>query len=304
MHILLLILKIIGIILLVLLGILVVLLLLLIFAPFYYRVEGSYHENQPYAMARIRYLFPILQVLVQYKDGQPDGKIKVLGITVYDIFHPKEKSEKPKKKAKKTAEEVAEVQNEESADNALAEQKTLLQEIETENETEQEAEEEKKSLLEKIKTFFAFLHEKILSIIKKCKEIKEKGLNLKKKIDSFSQKANHYYEVWQEDYTQRAFEKAKKTLLKLWKSIRPRKGLAKIHFGAKDPSGTGQICGYFGMLYPFIGKYVMIEPDFEKQVFEGDAWFKGRITVFALLKVVWFVLFDKDIKKLKEAFKD
>ena len=44
----------------------------------------------------------------------------------------------------------------------------------------------------------------------------------------------------------------------------------------------------------------MIEPDFENKIYEGNFYFKGHITVVSFLKVVWIVLFDKDIKRLRK----
>ncbi len=291
MHILLLILKIIGITLLVLLGVLLLLVLLLVFVPFCYRAEGSYYDGKPYVMARVRFLFPLLHVFVKYETENLEGKIKVFGITVYDLF------------AEKTEEtdEADSTDNQQLTQNAPAEkenlpettEETTTEEMAPETEIEDETEEEKLSLIDKIKIFIKTIKEKIEAFLQKLKNIREKGLQTK-------EKAEYYYNIWQQDYTQRAFQTAKVSLYKLWKSIRPRKGLVKFHFGTGDPGSTGQFCGYLGMLYPFIGKYVMIEPDFENKIYEGDFYFKGHLTVFSLLKVVWVVLFDKDIKKLRK----
>lgn len=292
MHILLLILKIIGIILLVVIGIILTLILLLVFVPFCYRAEGSYYGGKPYAMVRVRYLFPLLQVLIKYEQETPEGKVKVFGITAYDLFAPKKQTEtRAGEKTEEKTEEKSVEKKEELAEPQIADAKaedTLEQPEET-----AETEEEKKSLLEKITYFIKTLKEKVLSFVQKIKDIRDKGLQIK-------EKATYYYNIWQKDYTQRAFQTAKGTLYKLWKSIRPRKGLVKFHFGTGDPGSTGQFCGYLGMLYPFIGKYVMIEPDFENKIYEGDFYFKGHITVFALLKAAWVILFDKDIKRLRK----
>ena len=305
MHILLLILKIIGIILLVILGILLALILLLVFVPFCYRAEGSYYEAKPYAMVRIRYLFPLLQVFVRYREKELEGKVKVFGFTVYDIFPPEETDDEKSKKSSKaeknsgkksSVEPMKKSEVEEKSEEPIKSEDSDRSVTETETESERNADEvseEKQSILEKIRIFIAALKEKIQAFQKKLQEIREKGLSIKEKI-------TYYYNLWQEEETQRAFQKAKATLYKLWKSIRPRKGLVKLHFGTGDPGSTGQMCGYIGMLYPFVGKYVMIEPDFENKIYEGDFYLKGRITVFSFLKVAWVVLFDKDIKRLRK----
>ena len=299
MHILLLVLKIIGIALLVILGLLLVLILLLLFVPFCYRAEGSYYDNKPYVMVRVRYLFPLLSVFVKYQEENLEGKAKLFGFTVYDFFPSDEEQEKSEqKKAKKS--KKAKKTKEPNKDNveSLPEQKTVTEikpQLQTEEnvKTDAEPEEEKKTLWEKIQIFFRTLKEKILSLIQKLKDIRDKGIEIKEKI-------SYYCEIWQREETQRAFQTAKKTLYKVWKSIRPKKGLVKFHFGTGDPGSTGQMCGYLGMLYPFIGKYVMIEPDFENKIYEGDFYFKGRITLFVFLRAAWTILFDKDIKVLRK----
>ena len=299
MHILLLILKIIGILLLVILGLLLVLILLLLFVPFCYRAEGSYYEAKPYVMARVRYLFPLLQVLVKYEQENLEGKVKVFGFTVYDFFDKKEESPKePVAEETVTTDATTDATTDTSAD-TLPVTETKSSDVEPETseqekaESEDSDEEENLTLIEKIKLFIETIKEKIKAFLQKIRDIRDKGIAIREKV-------SYYYDIWQQDYTQRAFHTAKKTLYKLWKSIRPRKGLVKFHFGTGDPGSTGQMCGYIGMLYPFIGKYVMIEPDFENKIYEGDFYLKGHITLFVFLKVAWVVLFDKDIKKLRK----
>lgn len=311
MHIVLLILKIVGIILLILLALVLLFLLLLVFVPFFYRGEGSYYDNKPYAKFRIRYLFPLLQVYISYTDEKPEGKVKVFGFTVYDFFAPQEteESKSVKEKSKRNADDAKDkgrkTEMNPSAEAELPPDPDVSSEPKLPAEPEPlaemaEDEPEPKTFFEKIAYFVEVIKEKLLGILTKLKEIKEKGLQLKEKITHITQQIKFYYGVWQMDVTQAAFQKAKRALLRLWKSIRPKKGMVKLHLGTGDSGSTGQICGIFGMMYPFVGKYVMIEPDFEKQIYEGDFYFKGHITVFALLRVVWIVLFDKDIRVLRK----
>lgn len=163
-----------------------------------------------------------------------------------------------------------------------------------------QTEEKKKSFPDKLKYYISYLKEKIRSFVEKVKEWRQKGLDFQEKIKNVTAKIKRYKEIWEMDVTQRAYAKAKKSLSRLFESIKPGKGNLRIHFGTDDPAKTGEICAYFGMIYPFVGNYVMIEPDFEQKIAEGDFFVKGRITVFALLRAAWIFLFDKDIKVLKE----
>lgn len=298
MHILLLILKIIGIALLVILGLLLVLILLLLFVPFCYRAEGSFYENKPYVMVRIRYLFPLLNVFVKYQEENLEGKAKLFGFTVYNFFPTAEEEEaaarKNEKKRKKESEAKDTLQPETKKPSVDRKKLTeTKQQEKVQTQVLEDREENKKTLWEKIQIFIRTLKVKFLAFIHKLKEIKDKGIEIKEKIA-------FYYELWQRESTQRAFQTAKKTLYKVWKSICPKKRLVKLHFGTGDPGSTGQMCGYLGMLYPFIGKYVMIEPDFENKIYEGDFYFKGQITLFVFLRAAWILVFDKDIKELRK----
>lgn len=304
MHIVLLILKIIGIILLILLALVLLLLFLVLFAPFCYRAEGSYYGERPYVHVRIRYLFPLLQIFVRLKDGEPEGKVKLFCWTIYDFFAP-EKSEKLKNR-KKDAENNSRDKVPEQKQNG--EENEALQEKINDEVTAgvidepdvPENEPEEQTLFEKIRYFISILKKKIRGAKEALRGIKKKGIRLRDKTEETKNRIKHYYDIWQKDSTQRAYRKAKRSLARLWKSIRPKKGRLQVHFGTGDPADTGQICGYIGMVYPFIGKYVMIEPDFESKIYEGEFYLKGHITVCSFLKIAWILLFDKDIKKLRK----
>lgn len=299
MHIILLILKIIGIILLILLALVMLLLFLVLFAPFCYRAEGSYYGEKPYVHVRIRYLFPLLQIFVRLKDGETEGKVKLFGWTIYDFFAP-EKPKRRKKDAGNNSRDKAPVQTGEET-GALQEEikEKTTAEVKTESKVTGDKPGEK-TLAEKIRYFIFILKKKIREAIGVLRRIKEKGISLRDKAEETKNKIKHYYDIWKKDYTQRAYVKAKSSLAGLWRSIRPKKGCLKVHFGTGDPADTGQICGYIGMVYPFIGKYVMIEPDFENKIYEGEFYLKGHITICSFLKIAWILLFDKDIKKLRK----
>ena len=109
--------------------------------------------------------------------------------------------------------------------------------------------------------------------------------------------------IWEKDYTKKALQKAKKALLKILRAIRPRKGYLKATVGMGDVALTGQIAGYYGMLYgmfyPFIGKHVTLVPDFDRNVQDAEVFMKGRIRLCSFLRAAWLWFFDQDVKRLK-----
>ncbi len=320
MHVVLLILKIIGIILLILLAILIALILILLFVPIFYSAEGRYIENTPYAKACIRFLFPLLHVFIKYENENPEGKVKLLGFTVYDFFANRD-SEHGNKKVKKSSRNATDkttkktIKNVAKTDSPSADvedtRKIQLRKVETTHEvngTDGQGEEQNslsdevktQTLIEKIRYFIFVIKEKWKAFLLAIKRLKEKGIQKKKKAEEIVQKITFYKKVWEMEVTQSVFRKAKRSLYRLWRGVRPRKGKIRVCFGTDDPATTGEICAFIGMIYPFVGKYVMIEPDFEHKILEGDFYFKGYITCLMLLRVAWVVLFDKDIKNLRK----
>ncbi|MCI8946078.1 MAG: DUF2953 domain-containing protein [Lachnospiraceae bacterium] len=127
--------------------------------------------------------------------------------------------------------------------------------------------------------------------------------NISEKVNALKEKAEGYIAFLQRDDFQRALSLCKKQLFSLWKSVRPKKIRADIHFGFADPSVTGQVLAFVGMIYPLLGKHVLIRPDFEQVVCSGTIVIKGRIILFSLLRVICILYFNKDIKRLIRVWK-
>lgn len=336
MSILLTILKIIGIILLILLAVVIVLLVLLLFAPFCYRVQGSFVEGKPAGKAEIRYLFPLLRVSFSYEDDKKTGVIRLLGIKLFDFFAPpkqkkakknKRGKQKRQKEKKKTGREEKANERTKSNTQDQQRQKTLGNEQSAEQPKRIKQEtaasdpiekitqessaakadtpdtEKKQSLWQKIQLWLCKIKEWVRKLQQTISGLYHKTISLRQKWEGIKTVLSYYADTLKKEETKSALKLAKDTLLKLWKSVGPRKGRLRVHFGTGDPGSCGEICAFLGMVYPFIGNYVMIEPEMEQAVFDCDVWFRGRVTVFALLRAGWVILFNKEIKYLKEVMK-
>lgn len=108
----------------------------------------------------------------------------------------------------------------------------------------------------------------------------------------------YYYRVFQSELFGRTWEKYSKEALCLLKRIAPRKIKGYLHIGMEDPATTGQILGYYGMLYPLIGEHIDVVPDFEHVVLEGSLKIRGNITLFQAVRIACTIYFDKDLQKL------
>lgn len=321
MHILFTILQILGNVLLALLVVILVLLILLLFVPVRYEAKGSYQEKNIVICGRVRYLFPFLQLLFSY-DQTKKLQLRIFGILVKDFFSEQQGKKTGKRRKKKSGKKSGERISDKKSQNAKE-----MPEKDTPDKTAADAilpEEEKgrgeitdgaqvadqtvlsdqtgekrtfvrkiDTFWERIRTFWDSLCRRVRAFYKKWKELLGNAKESKEQILS-------YIAFWQREDVQKAIGIAKKTLLKVLGSILPRKKMVHLHVGLGDPASTGQLCGFYGMIYPFVGNYVIIEPDFTQVIYEGDFYLKGKITLFVLLKAACIFLFHKDLKCIRK----
>lgn len=323
MHILITILQILGNVLLVLLLVFLILLFLLLFVPVRYEAKGSYQEKKIVLCGKVRYLFPFVQLLFSY-DQTKKMQLRILGILVKDFLSEQQqtgkKTGKRKKKnaGEKTGEKIPdnktqstketpakETPDERDADAIQPEDDTGRGEIRSGAQdadqivqTDQTGEKRTfvhriGTFMERVRSFPDSLCRRVKAFCKKWKEILGNAKERKEQILS-------YIAFWQREDVQKAIGIAGKTLRKVLRSILPRKKRLYLHVGLGDPASTGQLCGFYGMIYPFVGNYVIIEPDFSQLIYEGDFYVKGKITLFVLLKAACIFLFHKDLKCIRK----
>ena len=89
---------------------------------------------------------------------------------------------------------------------------------------------------------------------------------------------------------------------RLIKMIFPKKIEGWLRFGTGDVYTEGQYLSYLCLLYPLYGRKFEIWPEWDEEVFETDAAFSGRITMFIVLLVALKVLFNKKVKLLRNNY--
>ena len=89
---------------------------------------------------------------------------------------------------------------------------------------------------------------------------------------------------------------------RLLRMIFPKKIKGWLRFGTGDVYTEGQYLSYLCLLYPLYGGKFEIEPEWDEGVFETDAAFSGRITMFIILLVILKVLFNKKVKLLRNNY--
>ena len=316
LHVILQILGIIGIVLLCLLGLLLLLILLVLFVPIRYRLIGHKEGETLVLSARVTYLLHLLSVRFDYPE--PGSLvIKVFGIRIFDSAktekkHGKDETKtesetvkepegsKKEKKAKKAKNAKEALQKKDAGNEETAGEDGCRDDLEENNENGQESSDKevkkKKSLIERIKEIFQKIQYTIRSICDKIKSSLQKAEELKETV-------TYYKDTITKRENRRLYNRAKKRLFKVLKSIRPRVLRADLHVGTGSPDTTGYLCAAYGMLSPVLGNNVRMTPDFEETVWEGRIYIKGRITIFTILWQALGIVLDKQlwtfIKELK-----
>ena len=116
------------------------------------------------------------------------------------------------------------------------------------------------------------------------------------RLGKLSQKKKKIVDFVSDDVHKTAFLKVRDESLYLLGKLKPRKIRTKIHYGFEDPYLTGKVLAGISMIYPFLGRDVHVDPDFEKQIFEGDLKITGRIRVSYFVRLLWKLIWCKEVR--------
>lgn len=327
------ILKVIGIVLLVILLVALLLILLVLFVPIRYRADAVTEEKVldsgdadftkgVLASFSFGWLFRILNGGISYPD-RPYFRVRLF---CFELFNTKsdEKEEElatehnkeseveeaaTGKDKESEAEEALETSaSEEKADTDPASENPLEEDSDKTDNCENEDNvqtfdddfEEESGNIPGFFEFLSHIIEKILSFI----EIQQNVFNkLKCTISRVYVKINMIKNTLESEIFHRAFEKAKKHLRIILKTILPKKINADILYGTGDPALTAEIMAGLGVLQGLGIKGIKLTPDFDRTVIAGNIHVKGRITIFRIVLSLLICYFNKDIRKIIKRFK-
>jgi Protein of unknown function (DUF2953). len=294
LHIILGILKIIGIILISIVGLLLMLLLLSLFSPVTYIVRGERAGEEITAKSRVYWLFRTFSMKIWYEKEKLNYIVRLFGFPILSSLKKDKKKKKVKKKrAKKMQTKPKELEKLEV--NSDIKDKNEIIKVQTEQQKEQQKKksvwDKPKAIWLKIKSFWQVFLNGVKDVKKVCKE-----LFAKLKVGKL--KISRIIEQLKEEETKEVFLFIKAEFLILIKHIRPRKIKGKIHFGTADPATTGYAIGILGIIYPMLPRKLIVQPDFEQEIYEGNIYMKGRIQSYVLVRSAWKIYKDKKIKKI------
>lgn len=263
------ILKWIGIILLVLLLVLLCVLLLVLFLPIKYYGEGTYNREKQGAIFKARWFWGLVRIRATFPE-KPYFSVKVLWIELLRGEQKESESESKKEEitSKQSVEQedctVPETMEEKAPESVQKCMDKEPQETEQKSATEETAEKE---------------------------PIFDKLVGIKEKIQ-------YYINIFQEQETKGLLAHCKVRIVRIIKSIRPRKLVFKGTVGFATPDTTGYLYGGYCMISSYLGKNVILTPDFENEIIDVSGSLKGHITVFVLAWNALRIYLDKRLMRL------
>lgn len=299
-HVLLIILKVLGITLLILLGLVLLLVILALAAPFCYSLEGEYYGD-PKAVGRVRWLCFVLDFKGVYGNSKFLYYLKSFGFTIST-------NDEADKHYHKGLDDETEEETDTAAEDreAMSVPVKLVEDDFNDYMKETQTPAQRKSLLQKIDdkvrqavewitTIPMRIHYKISEILSRILDflanITENINKLIKKRDDILEKYAEVRQFLGEEETKKALRDCKKYFLKSWRHVRPRRFHGVVHFGMEDPAETGKVLGAVAMLFPVYRDRLVIAPDFEQKILEGEFYARGRIQIgFFMLLGIQMVL--------------
>lgn len=283
-HIILLILKILGFLLLGIIGLVFLALIIILISPAVYRLEASGKDTLESMKGNLKFhwLFRLVSGEICFEDSVFSWRVRAgckqfgsdraandFGTAkVSEVNRSERRHEACLEQEKKTHTDQGTGQNTESL-------KKRVPEIAP-------AEKKKESLYERLKKFW----EKIKYTFQKfCDNIRSLGKK-KDRLTAFIQNEVH----------KNAFFKVVGELRRLFKTMRPSDADIRIEFGFTDPAVTGYVLALISLIYPFIGGYTEILPDFEHKILRGRIYVKGRIRVLHAVVFALRLLMDENVR--------
>ena len=289
LHIILLILKIFGLLLLGILGLALLLVIVILVSPAVYRLEASGQDTPESIRGKLRFhwLLCLISGELCYEDRHLTWHIRAgwrrfgsdmennssgdSGIMEEKL--PEQRKEKPEEASSKQS-QVHEKNNSPAGHIAEKERAESSESGQTGKKKDSlHARAEK--FWEKIKYTIQKICDNIRSLIKK-----------KERLTAFIQNEVH----------KSVFFKTVRELRRFLKTLRPREADVYAEFGFTDPAVTGYVLALISMIYPFIGEYTEILPDFKHKIFRGRIFVKGRIRAFHVVSFALRLLMDKNVR--------
>ena len=301
-HILLLILKITGLVLLILLALILILLLTVLFTPLRCTLKASIDNSPESARGSVRFhwLFHLISGEATWQDGELTWHFRA-------AWKKYSNKDEPIPDPVKTEDHT---QNTKDAPSVPAQpEKSVISDQPEEPEKEQpddhKAEDKHIKSSERSKPAAARPQagkkpSRIMQFINRIKSafqrIKYTFQRFCDKIKALDKKKERISRFLGNDIHQKAFSRLIRETKGLFKRLRPKRASVDITFGFEDPAHTGYTLAGISLIYPVIGEYTYLTPDFEHKVLKGNVFIKEKFRLIYAVIFAWNMLLDRNVR--------
>ena len=311
LHIILTVLKIIGIFLLILLGTILFVVVAVLAAPITYDISGEW--NQQFTLrGKIRWLYHILGISLEFQEGNPAVKISLFG----RVLGEEKKKNQPKVSRKKqdsgqklsSEKQQGSRQKQSSGQKQDAEQKSLSEQNSEQNsrKTEVMAEEKPAEPVKQTKSEAVTPEKTKIDPEEKEEVFSDWDLLLDEELEK-EQRLHRFAAFLEQESVKRLIRKLWKSIGKIFGHLRPSVLFLKGRIGMDDPALTGKIMEVAAVLYAFYGEHIQLVSDFEEEVLEAEFTIKGRIVpgylIIEILGMGLRILLNKECRALYKDIK-
>lgn len=314
LHIILTVLKIIGIFLLILLGTILFVVVAVLAAPITYDISGEW--NQQFTLrGKIRWLYHILGISLEFQEGNPAVKISLFG----RVLGEEKKKNQPKVSRKKqdsgqklsSEKQQGSRQKQSSGQKQDAEQKSLSEQNSEQNsrKTEVMAEEKPAEPVKQTKSEAVTPEKTKIDPEEKEEVFSDWDPLLDEELEKLEkeQKLHRFAAFFEQESVKRLIRKLWKSICKIFGHLRPSVLFLKGRIGMDDPALTGKIMEVAAVLYAFYGEHIQLVSDFEEEVLEAEFTIKGRIVPgYLIIKILGMglrILLNKECRALYKDIK-
>lgn len=146
----------------------------------------------------------------------------------------------------------------------------------------------------------AGLKEKIRAMAQKAAD---KTKAICKKAQDAGKNISYYLNILDSDLFAAALNKVSRQTKRILRQLLPRQWTLAGEVGTGDPGTDGKLLEIQGILYPWTGGHLYVQPNFDGCMVYLDLHAKGKITVFVLLLAAVSCFFDKKIRRVIRLFR-
>lgn len=299
-----------GKILLWLLILLVLLAILILFWPIRYRLKGFFSDNKPVLHAKVTWLCGLIRICFDYPE-EKEPRIQILFFTIrkkQDKQHTRRRRKPIREEQSRSSEPGSQSATPEPEVKTLTQEKEehQTQKVNWANSSSQNPDMSDAVQTDSREAVGASSEEGWFSEWKaRIKKLQYTIQTVYDKMTHIREEYLFYRGLWENTVIRGYITDAFFLIWKVIKKLLPQKVKVTAHIGTGACDSTGYMMGVYGIVMNLLPpKYlILLEPDFERRIVDGNFDVRGHISVFSVLAVAIRLFFDKRLRMIRSILK-